>query len=346
MSKAGEHQTTRGAMSALAKVLLWTLGVTVVLVVAAYITFQVSPWPGALLIRAAFNKGAISTARALAKHVPSGVAAQLDQHYDVTDGDAYLDVFYPSEIAPSDRALLTVVWVHGGGWLSGSKDYIANYARILAGKGYTVVGVDYSLAPGNTYPTPVRQVNTAMGYLAQHATRLHIDPGRFVLAGDSGGAHIAAQLANLVSVPSYATALGIVPSIDRLQLVGVLLYCGPYAFHQANLAGEFGSFLKTVLWSYSGGKDFRNNPRFATASVLKYVTSAFPPTFISVGNNDPLAPQSRAFADALARHGVHVDSLFFPNDYRPALPHEYQFNLDTDAGRLALARSVQFLSVR
>jgi acetyl esterase/lipase len=333
-------------MSTLAKVLLWTFGVTVVLVVAAYIAFQISPWPGALLLRAAFNRGAISTARALEKHVPSGIAAQLHQHYDVTDGDAYLDVFYPSEVAPSDRALLTVVWVHGGGWLSGSKDHIANYARILAGKGYTVAGVDYSLAPGKTYPTPVRQVNTALAYLARHAARLHIDPERFVLAGDSGGAHIAAQLATLVSVPSYATALGIVPSIDRPQLAGVLLYCGPYNVHRVNRVGAFGNFLQTVLWSYSGAKDFLNNPRFATASVIKYVTSAFPPTFISVGNADPLAPQSYAFADALVSHGVHVDSLFFPKDYMPALPHEYQFDLDTDAGRLALTRSVQFLSVR
>jgi acetyl esterase len=39
-----------------------------------------------------------------------------------------------------------------------------------------------------------------------------------------------------------------------------------------------------------------------------------------------------------------VDALFFPQDYAPPLPHEYQFDLDTEAGRLALERSVGFLS--
>jgi len=41
--------------------------------------------------------------------------------------------------------------------------------------------------------------------------------------------------------------------------------------------------------------------------------------------------------------GVKVDALFFPDDYRPALPHEYQFHLDTGAGREALDRTVRFL---
>jgi len=346
MREAVDRRTWFGVVSMTTKVLLWVFGVTVVLVVAGYVAFQVSPWPGALLIRAAFDKEAISTSRALEKHVPSSVSTQLNQRYDVTDGDAYLDVFYPLEIENSERSLLTVVWVHGGGWVSGSKDHIANYARILAGKGYTVVGVDYSIAPGKTYPTPVRQVNTALSYLAKNAKRLHIDPTRRVLAGDSGGAHIAAQLANVVKAPSYAKALGIVPSIDRSQLVSVILYCGPYDMRQVNLTGAFGSFLKTVLWSYSGGKDFLNDPQFATASVIKYVTSDFPPTFISAGNADPLEPQSRAFAETIVNLGVHIDSLFFPSDYTPSLPHEYQFNLHTDAGQIALERSIKFLSVR
>ena len=53
--------------------------------------------------------------------------------------------------------------------LPASKGQIANYARILAGKGYTVVGIDYSIAPRKTYPTPVRQLNTALSYLEQNA---------------------------------------------------------------------------------------------------------------------------------------------------------------------------------
>jgi acetyl esterase/lipase len=66
---------------------------------------------------------------------------------------------------------------------------------------------------------------------------------------------------------------------------------------------------------------------------LQAEAAAFPPMFISAGNADPLVPQSRAMAAGAAQAGVSVDSLFFPPDYVPPLPHEYQFNLDTEAGR-------------
>ena len=326
------------------KFLAWFIGIAVTLAIAGYVAFQVSPWPAALLIRMAFEKDAADVSKALEEHVPSGVSARLNEGFDLADGGALLDVFYPSAIEKTDRALPTIVWVHGGGWVSGTKNHIANYAKILAHRGYTVVGVDYLIAPRGTYPTPVRQVNTALAYLAKNARRLHVDPAQFFLAGDSAGAQIAAQLANAVNVPSYASALGIVPSIQGSQLRGLLLYCGAYDTKQLNLEGPFGDFLKTVLWSYSGGKDFQTDPRFATASVIDYVTADFPPVFISAGNADPLLAQSGAFAGKLIDLGVRVDSLFFPADRTPGLPHEYQFNLDTYAGRLALERSVTFLA--
>ncbi|HVY55321.1 MAG TPA: alpha/beta hydrolase, partial [Thermodesulfobacteriota bacterium] len=310
---------------------------------AGYAAFKLSPWPAALIIRRTFDTEGEHVSHALEKHLPSGVSEFLDQRYDETDGES-LDVFYPSDIEGSGKALTTIVWVHGGGWIAGSKDEVANYLRILAGKGFTVAGVDYSLAPARAYPTPVRQVLSALAYLGKNAERLHVDTSRIVLAGDSAGAQIAAQTANVISVPSYAEALGLKPTIDRSQLRGLILYCGPYDIRHAGNVGSFGAFVKTVLWSYSGTKDYMNDPRFALGSVIKFVTPDFPPTFISAGNGDPLMPQSRAFADVLANHGVRVDSLFFPDDYSPALPHEYQYNLDTDAGRLALERSVKFLS--
>jgi len=42
--------------------------------------------------------------------------------------------------------------VHGGGWVAGSKEGIANYLKILAGHSYTTVGVEYSTGFGATHP--------------------------------------------------------------------------------------------------------------------------------------------------------------------------------------------------
>jgi hypothetical protein len=48
-------------------------------------------------------------------------------------------------------------------------------------------------------------------------------------------------------------------------------------------------------------------------------------------------------AEVLRAKGIRVDTLFYPADYKPPLGHEYQFDLDTDAGQLALRRSTDWL---
>ena len=114
-------------------------------------------------MRVAFDVGGARLS--LAKHVPADVASRTDLRYDAGNSDVLLDVFYPAEIEGSTEALPTVIWVHGGGWVSGTRVHIANYLRILAGKGFTTVGVDYSIAPGATFPTPLRQLSSALAYL-------------------------------------------------------------------------------------------------------------------------------------------------------------------------------------
>jgi len=99
-----------------------------------------------------------------------------------------------------------------------------------------------------------------------------------------------------------------------------------------------------MFWSYLGTKDYLQDPRVAQLSVVRHIAAGFPPIFISVGNADPAAPQSYEVADVALRQGVTVDSLFFSEMDVPPLGHEYQFYLDTDAGKLSLERSVNFLA--
>jgi acetyl esterase len=329
---------------------LFVFGATIVVLSATYLAFQISPWPSAFLVRRTMDKGGISIARSLEKHVPAGVVGLLNEHYDSADPDAYLDVFVSSNVEATAQRQPTIVWMHGGGWLSGSKNHVASYLKILAARGYTTVGVDYSLAPAKIYPTPLRQLNAALGYLAQNATRLHIDPSRFFLAGDSSGAQIAAQLAAIISAPSYAEEVGIVSSIDPSWLRGVILYCGIYDGENITIGTSLRTFIwsniRTVFWSYMGTRNFRNNPKLTQFSVARHVTAEFPQMFISVGNADKAAPQSYHLAEVAAAKGISVDKLFFPETYTPRLRHEYQFDLDTDAGKLALARSLEFLADR
>jgi len=322
------------------KTLAWVVGIALTLGVIGYVAQELSPWPSALFYRAFMDRGGDALSRALARHVPGGVTTIADQRYEA-DAGALLDVYHPAQ---GSGALPTIVWVHGGAFFAGNKGQLGNYLKILASKGYTTVGVEYSLAPGAIYPTQLRQVNAALGYLVKNAQRLRVDPKRLILAGDSAGAQIVAQLANIISVPSYAKLVGIQPSIARRQLRGVLLYCGFYELGLTRAEGPYGHFLRTLMWAYSGEKDPAKRKHSAELSVARHLTAEFPPSFISAGNGDPLLAHSLRLNEVLRAHHVHVDSLFFPESRAPALPHEYQFNLDTEGGREALERSLKFLA--
>lgn len=330
----------RSPRRGIGRLLAWTLVVLVSLAAALWVAFRVSPWPSVLLIRHSFDQGAQDASAALEKHVPSGLREWRDLRYDPDDPDGLLDLYAPEK---AEGPLTTVVWIHGGGFVSGDKRDVANYARVLAGQGFAVASVQYTIAPEARYPTPLRQVNRAIAFLATQGGTLPVDPRRLVLAGDSAGAQIAAQMTVALSSPAYAESLGIDPALPPGQLAGALLYCGPYDASLVSTEGAFGGFLRTVFWSYFGERDFAGSDQVAQFSVARHVVGTMPPVFVSVGNADPLKAHSTVLVAALRREGVPVQTLFFPDDYRPALGHEYQFDLDTAAGRQALESSVQFL---
>lgn len=318
--------------------------ILIILSAVIYLAFKVSPWPSVMLIRHAVNSGEdIKVNKSLEKYVPSSINSILNQQYDPSGKDVFLDVYFPNKDINNTNKFPVIMWIHGGGLISGSKDQIANYCKVLSSKGFTVIAIDYTVAPEGKYPTPLIQANTALKYIEANADRFKADTSFIVLAGDSGGAMIAAQVANTIYDQQYAQVTKVEPGLSKDQLKGLLLYCGIYDIGNLNMEGPFGSFLKTVIWSYFGKKDISNDRYANTASIYEYVTKQYPPCFISVGNGDPLLLHSLKLSKRLSDLGVEVDTLFFPDNTQPALPHEYQFLLDTDAGQKELARSLVFM---
>jgi acetyl esterase len=50
--------------------ILWVVGILLALALAAVLAFTLSPWPGAMVVRVVFDRGAASTTSALEKHAP------------------------------------------------------------------------------------------------------------------------------------------------------------------------------------------------------------------------------------------------------------------------------------
>ncbi len=291
-------------------------------------------------IRLAGTDEAPARAAALRALVPDGLERRLDLRYIPGDRDALLDVFRP---AATGAPMPAIVWVHGGAWIGGTKNDMREYLQILAGRGYVTVGVEYSHAPRRRYPTPVLQVSAALAYLAKNAAALHIDADRFVLAGDSAGAQIAAQVAAATADLGYGRKAGLPAALQASQLRGVVLMCGVYDLTARIRDSRARRVTDTLLWAYSGTKQYRDSPAFGYASVARHVTADFPPSLITAGNGDPLLAQSRLMSAALTEHDVPVESLFFEG-HEPPLPHEYHLDLPGPAAQLALDRIIAHVS--
>ena len=327
-----------------------TLLVLGALVVTVWLTFLLSPWPGALVVRALFDAGAARTRDAQTAFAPQGVAVILGEAYRGNDADAFLDVYFPGD-TEADARLPVLIWTHGGGWLSGSNRDTPVYFQLIAQQGFAVISLNYSLAPGAPYPTALHQINDALAFIARNAGRFHADMDRVFMAGDSAGAQLTSQLAAAITDPGYAAEIKLQPALASAQLRGLILHCGLYdliAFNEraAKAGGFIGWGSHKMLWAFTGSR----TPDVALlreASTIVHVTSAFPPVFISGGNGDPLTlHQSEPLAVRLRQLGVPVTTFFFAKDHKPVLNHEYQFELQEHDARDALRRTLEFLRER
>lgn len=331
------------------KSFLWPVGSVIVLVACVLLLFRVTPWPGAMIIRSVFNKDSAKTLASLETHIPSvPVESLLNQQYRPNDADAMADVYYPTSVVGTTNRLPVVVWTHGGAWLSGDKANAAPYFKLLAAEGYTVIAPNYSLAPNHSYPRPLHQLNELYTYIQANATRFHADTNNFVLAGDSAGAQLTSQMAALVTSPSYAREVGMAPTLKPAQLKGAVLNCGIYMMEgltqpDPTLPKLIGWGDDVSVWAYSGTKDF-SDPIIKQMSAYYHITDAFPSTYISGGNADPLTKaQAMPFSAKLESMGVAVTTLFYPDNHQPSLPHEYQFNLNNADGQNAFKATSAFI---
>ncbi|KAI3316804.1 alpha/beta-hydrolase [Xylariaceae sp. AK1471] len=85
-----------------------------------------------------------------------------------------------------------VINFHGGGFILGQGTDDARWAEsLVSGLGAVVFSVNYRLAPGYPFPTPVEDCVDSILQICQIADRYNIDMDRIMLSGFSAGATLA-----------------------------------------------------------------------------------------------------------------------------------------------------------
>jgi arylformamidase len=133
-----------------------------------------------LLVCAAFTAAA-QPARRIERDIPYA-QPKNERHL--------LDVFAPA----SGANFPVVVWVHGGGWMRGSKSEVDHKPQAFNDKGFVFVPVNYRFVPQVTMYTIVRDVAKSVGWVHANIARYGGDPKKIFLMGHSAGGQLVALL--------------------------------------------------------------------------------------------------------------------------------------------------------
>ena len=107
-----------------------------------------------------------------------------------------LDVYFPEN---SNERLPVIIDIHGGGWMSGSKEINKNFCTNIAVKGFCVFSINYRLAGKHKFNEQIEDIFEAFDWIAQNAGAYPADLENAFLAGDSAGGHYACTAAAVSS---------------------------------------------------------------------------------------------------------------------------------------------------
>jgi acetyl esterase/lipase len=184
----------------------------------------------------------------------------------VGDRKLEADVYIPK--GNSKKTYPAVLLIHGGGWLTGSKENQRVMAQHLALNGYVAVTASYRLGLEEPYPAAVVDLKDALRWMRINAKRYHINPDKIAVLGASAGA----QLATLLGVTSNSSVYGFDNEIsDEVQVIvnidGIVSFIHPEASSEGKMAS---------IWL--GSTKEENLKNWKEASPLEYITENTPPT--------------------------------------------------------------------
>lgn len=101
-----------------------------------------------------------------------------------------LDVVRPK--GPRLTRLPVILYIHGGGWSSGTRRSIPDAFWHIPG--YIRISVEYRLAGAAAFPAQLLDCQAAVRWVRAHADELGADPDRIGVWGSSAGGHLACLL--------------------------------------------------------------------------------------------------------------------------------------------------------
>lgn len=231
---------------------------------------------------------------------------------------------------PSSLPCAAVLYLHGGGWNSGSgRAFRPITWRLAKQTGIAVYAIDYRLAPEHPYPAGLDDCVQAYAALLSQG----VSASSLVVAGDSAGGALTFALAlrlKAANQPLPAALAGLSPNTD-------LIYSG--ASFQNNLQTDVmltQKFLRWIATTYAPQTDLTN----PFISPLYGDVAGLPPTYLLVSAAELLLDDSTRMAEKMKTAEVEVTL-----DIWPGLWHDWTIMADqVPEAEQALEKVAAFLS--
>ncbi len=230
--------------------------------------------------------------------------------------DAKLDLYLPME-APNPAAAApgastqatpapVLMYIHGGGWVGGSKETAQLALLPYLEMGWAVVNVEYRLARVSLAPAAVEDCRCALRWVIHNGKQYNFDANRIVVSGDSAGGHLALAVG---MIPLSAGLDRECPGDEELKVAAIINWYG------ITDVGDLldGPNMRRYAVGWLGSLPNRDEIA-KRVSPLSYVRPGLPPILTIHGDRDPTVPYEHALRlqKALDQAGVPNQLLTIP----------------------------------
>ena len=236
---------------------------------------------------------------------PDVVRVRNRVYHQDDDATLRLDIYRRRDDAngPTPTRRPALIFVHGGGWMIGSKMFQGlPMLQHFAALGWVCFSINYRLSPRATFPDHIVDVKRAIAWVREHASEQGCDPSFIVVSGNSAGGHLASLAALTPNDPSLQ------PGFQEADtsVAACFSFYGVYDFSD-QFAHWHNRGLQELLERYvMKARLSESAKRFEAASPLAHVGAHAPPFVVVHGDCDTIVPvaEARAFVEALRRSTV------------------------------------------
>lgn len=199
-----------------------------------------------------------------------------------------LDVWYPRD---NSKPTPTIVYIHGGGWIFGSKEGAVYQLLPYLERGWRAVNVEYRMAGNSLAPGSVEDTRCALRWIFRNAKQYNFDTTKIVLTGHSAGGHlslITAMLPDDTALDNRCFAhskYGDVP----MKVAAVVNWYGPTDVNDLIAGPNVKNYAAMWMGAMSNAAEVAKS-----VSPLTYVRSGLPPIITIHGDKDDVVPYAHA----------------------------------------------------